>query len=78
MLIKNKILLKHQFGFRKDKSTELAVVELVDKITKAIDKGEYTIGIFFDLSKSFDTINRKILCFSRINLNLEYLECFGF
>ena len=58
---KNKILSKHQYGFRKNRSTELAVIELVDKITKAIDKGEYTIGIFLDLSKAFDTINHKIL-----------------
>ena len=58
---KNKILSKHQYGFRKNRSTELAVIELVDKITKAIDKGEYTIGIFLDLSKAFDMINHKIL-----------------
>jgi hypothetical protein len=32
-------------------------VEFIDKITKAIDKGQYTIGIFLDLSKAFDTIN---------------------
>ncbi len=38
-----------------------AIIELVDKITQAIDKGEYTIGIFLDLSKAFDTINHKIL-----------------
>jgi hypothetical protein len=37
------------------------IIELVDKITQAIDKGEYTIGIFLDLSKAFDTINHKIL-----------------
>jgi hypothetical protein len=36
-------------------------VDVVDKITQAIDKGEYTIGIFLDLSKAFDTINHKIL-----------------
>ena len=35
--------------------------ELTDRITKAIDKGEYTLGIFLDLSKTFDTINHKIL-----------------
>jgi hypothetical protein len=43
------------------KSTEHAVIELVDKVSKTIDKGEYTIGIFLDLSKAFDTINHKIL-----------------
>ena len=58
---KNRILSKPQYGFKNNRSTELAVIELVDKITKAIDKGEYTIGIFLDLSKAFDTINHKIL-----------------
>ena len=58
---KNKIVSKHQNGLSKNRSTELAVIELVDKITKAIDKGEYTISIFLDLSKAFDTITHKIL-----------------
>ncbi len=58
---KNKILTKHQYGFRANRSTELAIIELTDKITKAIDNGEYTIGIFLVLSKAFDTINHKIL-----------------
>ena len=57
----NKILTKHQYGFRDNRSTELAIIELTDRITKAIDKGEYTLGIFLDLSKAFDTINHKIL-----------------
>ena len=58
---KNKILSKHQYGFRQNRSTELSIIELVDKITKVIDKGEYTIGVFLDLAKAFDTINHKIL-----------------
>jgi retron-type reverse transcriptase len=58
---KNKILSKHQYRFRKNRSTEHALIELIDGITKAIDQGKYTIGIFLDLSKAFDTINHKIL-----------------
>ena len=58
---KNNILSEHQYGFRKNRSTELAIIEFIDKITKAIDKGQYTIGIFLDLSKAFDTINHSIL-----------------
>ena len=58
---KNKILSKHQYGFRQNRSTELAITELVDRITKAIDRGEYTVGIFLDLLKAFDTINHGIL-----------------
>ena len=58
---KNKILSQNQYGFRENRSTELAISELTNKITKAIDQGEYTIGIFLDLSKAFDTISHKIL-----------------
>jgi hypothetical protein len=58
---KNKILSKHQYGFRRNRSTELAVLDFVDKITKAIEEEKFTVGIFLDLSKAFDTINHKIL-----------------
>jgi hypothetical protein len=53
----NEILSKHQYGFRKNRSTEHAIIEITDKISKAIDEGKYTIGIFLDLSKAFDTVN---------------------
>ena len=33
---------------------------LMDKTSKAIDKGYYTLGISVDLSKAFDTINQEI------------------
>jgi hypothetical protein len=58
---KNNVLSKHQYGFRKNRSTELAVLNFTDKITKAIDEGKFTVGVFLDLSKAFDTINHKIL-----------------
>ena len=57
----NNILSEHQYGFRKNRSTELAITEFIDEITKAIDKGQYTVGIFLDLSKAFDTINHTIV-----------------
>jgi retron-type reverse transcriptase len=58
---KNKILSKLQYGFRQNRSTDFAIIELLDKITRTIDKGEYTIGIFLDLSKAFHTINHRLL-----------------
>ena len=58
---KNDILSKHQYGFRKNRSTELAILDFVNKITKAIDEGKFSVGIFLDLSKAFDTLNHKIL-----------------
>ena len=58
---KHNILSKHQYGFRKNRSTEHAIIDFVDKITKSIDQGKFSVGIFLDLSKAFHTINHKIL-----------------
>jgi retron-type reverse transcriptase len=55
------MLTQHQYGFRQNRSTELAIIELTNKLTKAIDNGEFIIGIFLDLSKAFDIINHGIL-----------------
>ena len=57
----NNILFNKQYGFRKNHSTLLALLDLVDKITSAIDEKKYTVGIFLDLSKAFDTVNHDIL-----------------
>ena len=46
---KNKILTDCQYGFRDNSSTTYAVIELVDKITKAIENNEFTVGIFICL-----------------------------
>ena len=45
----------------KNHSTDHAIIELTDNITKAMDEGKYMIGIFLDLSKEFDTVNHQIL-----------------
>ena len=45
---KNNILSNRQCGFRKNRSTEHAIIELTDKISKV-------------LSKAFDTVNHEIL-----------------
>ena len=50
-----------QFGFRKGHSTYMALMLLYSKITEAIDKGEYVVGVFLDLAKAFDTVNHSIL-----------------
>ena len=56
-----------QFGFRPNHSTHMAKIELVDKIANAVERYETTVGIFLDLSKTFDTINHDILLYG-----LEY------
>ena len=57
----NKLLYKYQFGFQKGKSTYMALILLIDKITEALDKGDCVVGIYLDFSKAFDTVNHDIL-----------------
>ena len=65
----NKLNFEGQYGFRKKHSTELTAVETIDRITQQLDKGNTPLYIFLDLSKAFDTLNRKIM--------LHELEYYG-
>ena len=58
---KHKILYEQQYGFRQNSSTDFALIELSDEIAEAIDRKQFMIGIFVDLSKAFDTLNHSIL-----------------
>jgi hypothetical protein len=53
----------NQYGFRELHSTELAHVELVDRIIFNMDEGKSPLNIYMDLSKAFDTIDHDILLF---------------
>ena len=71
-LTKGNILVPNQYGFWQGRSAYImcmAITELLDKISGAIDSGVYRIGIVIDLSKAFDTINHSIL--------LDKLEYYG-
>ena len=56
-----KLLYSKQFGFQTGLSTEHAIVKLVDQIYKSFEKDHYTLGVFIDLSKAFDTVYHTIL-----------------
>ena len=55
------ILFENQFGFRRNNSTDYALMEITEKIKESIDRGQFGCGIFIDLKKAFDTVNHDIL-----------------
>lgn len=60
-MVENKLLYEHQYGFRTLHSTELAAIELTDRIHTQLDQNKIPLAIFLDLSKAFDTIDHDIL-----------------
>src|SRR6218665_3296751 len=59
--VKEKILCPTQHGFQAGHSPYMSLLNMHDKITNAMDNNEYSVGVFFDLSKAFDTVNHDIL-----------------
>ena len=50
---KHNLLSDSQFGFRKNRSTELAMFFVVNKLLKGFEDKKFSIGICLDLSKAF-------------------------
>ena len=60
-LIENDILYSKQFGFQNGHLTNHVVIQLVDQIIEYFENNKYTLGVFIDLSKTFDTVDHFIL-----------------
>ena len=58
---KHKLLYDYQFGFRKNSSTAMALITIIDKITESLERGDNALGMFLDFSKTFDTVDHSIL-----------------
>ena len=50
-----------QYGFRTMHSTELATLEMIDRVMTSMDNNQIPINIYLDLSKAFDTLDHDIL-----------------
>ena len=68
-LMSQNILSERQYGFRKGKNTELAVLDLLHRVLPSIQDKKFAICVFLDYSACFDTICRDIL--------LKKLERYG-
>jgi retron-type reverse transcriptase len=58
-----------QYGFRSSFSTENALHEIVDRLYSAFDSNHFGVGIFLDLAKAFDSLDRRVL--------YRKLACYG-
>ena len=58
---KYKILSQHQFGFRKERNTEHAIIQLTDYLTDYFDRQESVLGLFLDVSKA---LTQSIILYS--------------
>ena len=68
-LEKANLLYTSQYGFREGHSCENAVSELISEVIKSRQEGLYTMSVFLDLSKAFDTLEHNVL--------LKKLEKYG-
>ena len=60
-LTTKKPLYLKQFAFQRGHSAEHAIVKLANQIYESFKRNHYTLGVFIDLSKAFDTINHSVL-----------------
>jgi len=70
-LSKLNILQDAQFGFRKNRSTQLALLSFIDTVTEALDNNHFVVSLFLDLSKAFDTIDHAILQKKMFNIGIR-------
>ena len=59
---KNNIINPSQYGFRENMSTTYALTELINEITSSLRNKVYSIGVFIDLKKAFDTVDHELFC----------------
>ena len=59
--VNNLLFNLQQYGFRKKLSTELAALELIDRLLNPLNYHSIPINFYIDLSKAFDSLRHDIL-----------------
>ena len=73
---KNKIIIKHQSGFRQYRQTRDNIFFLTQKGIESINRGKKMCAIFFDIASAFDKIWHEGVIYKMIRLNFpNYIIC---
>ena len=57
----NNLISPHQWGFTRGVSTDVAIAKLMEKVYGGLNEGQFGVGVFLDLEKAFDLVDRSIL-----------------
>ena len=67
----NSLLSKSQHGFRKNLSTETALMKVNEIIYNSIDNRRISLLLLLDLSKAFDSVSHQVLLTKCNDLNID-------
>lgn len=62
-LTKHAVLSDNQFGFRRNRSGEMALAQQKEIIINAFEEKHLVLGIYVDFSKAFDLLNHNVLIY---------------
>lgn len=68
---KMNIIYPPQHGFQSGHSTTMSLLKIQDNTSAAIDRNEYTLWVFIDIAKAFDTVDHNILLTKLVNLGIR-------
>ena len=75
-LVKNKIIIKQQSGFRQKRQTKDNIFFLTQKAIESLNRGKKLCTIFFDIASAFDKVWHDGLIYKLIKLNVpKYILC---
>ena len=80
-LTRSNFFYDKQFAFLKGRSTNHAILQIFNYVTNSINSKKYTLAIFLDVAKAFDSVDHQIL-FSKLEnagvrgLSLKWFKSF--
>lgn len=67
----NNIIMPEQHGYRRNHSTQSAVIILTDEIKKSIDQSEKVGAVFVDFQQAFDRVDHQALLLKLFNFGIR-------